>query len=84
MNNKKRMKLIKMRRNSGLKVKDIANLLGISSSYYYKIEEGIRNPTLDVSMKLSKLLGTTIEEIFFDDELDISSQCNIKKVAYGR
>jgi putative transcriptional regulator len=73
MKNKKRIILIKTRKDNGLKVKDIANSLGISASHYYKIEEGIRNPNLKVSMKLSKILGHSIEELFFDDKLDDSS-----------
>ncbi|MDK2830119.1 MAG: putative transcriptional regulator [Clostridium butyricum] len=74
MKNKKRINLIKTRKSNGLKVKDIANLLGISISHYYKIEEGIRNPNLETSIKLSQILGCTIEELFFDDKLDKTSQ----------
>ncbi|SNX54042.1 helix-turn-helix transcriptional regulator [Thermoanaerobacterium sp. RBIITD] len=74
MKNTKRINLIRIRKNNGLKVKDIANLLGISMSHYYKIEEGIRNPNLETSIKLSKILGSTIEELFSIDKLDDSSQ----------
>lgn len=84
MKNKKRTRLVEMRKNSGLKVKDIATLLGISASHYYKIEEGIRNPNLDMSLKLSKLLGATIEEIFFDNKLDNSSCNDIYLVPQGK
>jgi putative transcriptional regulator len=74
MKNTKRIRLIKIRKNSGLKVRDIAHLLGISASHYYKIEEGIRNPNLKTSMKLSRILGYSIEELFSDDKLDDSSR----------
>ena len=62
----KRKKIKELRKQYGLSVKDIANTVGISTSHYYKIEEGIRNPTLKIAKKIAEILGGNMEEIFFE------------------
>lgn len=63
--NKNRAKLKKLRTNNNLFQKDIANLLGISISYYSSIERGKRNPTLNLAKKTADLFGESIETIFY-------------------
>jgi len=69
----KRKKLKELRKKYDLSVKDIANTVGISTSHYYKIEEGIRNPTLKIAKKIAEILGKNVDEVFFEKELDVSS-----------
>jgi len=61
----KRKKLKELRKKYDLSVKDIANTVGISTSHYYKIEEGIRNPTLKIAKKIAEILGENVDEVFF-------------------
>lgn len=63
--NKNRAKLKQLRINNDLFQKDIANLLGISTSYYSSIERGKRNPTLNLAKKTADLFGESIENIFY-------------------
>ncbi|MHB8182286.1 MAG: helix-turn-helix transcriptional regulator [Candidatus Desulforudaceae bacterium] len=62
------------RQAKGLMVQDIAGKLGISESFYYKIEQGVRNPTIDLAKKIANLLGGTVDELFFTLKLDESSR----------
>jgi len=71
-----RRKLKNVRRTLGLDVSTVANKLGISESYYYKIEAGIRNPNMDLAKRLANLYGSSIEELFFSQELDTTSNNN--------
>ena len=43
----------------------ISDILGISPSYYYKIEQGIRNPNLYLAKSIAEILETNLENIFF-------------------
>jgi len=61
-----------LREKNGLTVKEIADLLGISESFYYKIESGIRNPTINLARDISNLFGKNINYIFFNEILDDS------------
>ncbi len=63
--NRNRVKLKQLRINNDLFQKDIANLLGISTSYYSSIERGKRNPTLNLAKKTVDLFGESIENIFY-------------------
>ncbi|GAB6159370.1 hypothetical protein JCM39194_25710 [Desulfotomaculum varum] len=59
--------------DKGYSVSQFAELLEISASFYYKIEKGIRNPTIELAKKIANLLGKTVDEIFFNSQLDESS-----------
>jgi len=67
-----RSNLKMLREKNGLTVKEIADLLGISESFYYKIESGIRNPTINLARDISNLFGKNINYIFFNEILDDS------------
>lgn len=47
------------------KQKEIAENIGITTSYYGMIETGIRNPSLDVAKKLSNYFNVPTDKIFF-------------------
>ncbi|WP_411680458.1 helix-turn-helix transcriptional regulator [Clostridium thailandense] len=55
-------------------VAEIATLANISSSFYYKIESGLRNPTMNLAKKISDILGKDINYLFFNDALDEMSK----------
>ena len=71
-----RKNLRQLREGSNLTVEDIAGMLGISKSYYYKIENGDRNPTINLARDISDLFGKNINYIFFNETLDkTSNEC---------
>lgn len=59
-------KIKQLRKSVGLRQEDLANLLGVSGSrqIIIAIENNKYNPTLELAMKLAKLLKTPVEDIF--------------------
>ncbi|MGB9860560.1 MAG: helix-turn-helix domain-containing protein [Moorellaceae bacterium] len=55
-----------------ISVSEMARRLNISTSFYYKIEQGIRNPTIDLAKAIADILQSTIDELFCTHELDDS------------
>jgi putative transcriptional regulator len=53
-----------LRKKLGLRQEDIASTLGVTRQTINAIENEKYNPTLELAMKLAKLLNTTIEELF--------------------
>jgi len=68
-----RNNLKRHRMQAGLKVEETADLVGISASFYYKIEHGSRNPTLEKAKDIANLFESTVDELFFDSGLDETS-----------
>lgn len=60
-------KIKELRKQMRLRQEDIANELGVTRQTINAIENNKYNPTLELAMKLAKLLKTPVEEIF---ELD--------------
>ncbi|MDQ7794111.1 MAG: helix-turn-helix transcriptional regulator [bacterium] len=56
-----------------LTVAEVALRLGISRSHYYKIEQGKRNPSMELGKEIADVLGTTVDVLFFGSELDAPS-----------
>ncbi|PKR79211.1 transcriptional regulator [Halalkalibacillus sediminis] len=70
-----RMNLRNIRMKQGYKEVDkLAANIGISASYYYKIEQGKRTPSIDLAKKIADALDHTVDELFFDQNLDVSSK----------
>lgn len=69
-----RENLKKARVNKGLAVAEIAMLANISPSFYYKIESGLRNPTMNLAKKISDILEKDINHLFFSNNLDKMSK----------
>ncbi|HBM74568.1 MAG TPA: transcriptional regulator [Clostridiaceae bacterium] len=63
-----RNKIRCLRKEKGLRQEDVANLLGVTRQTIIAIENDKYNPTLELAMKLARLLGATVEEIFFLDD----------------
>ena len=56
---------IKQLRNSeGLRQEDMAKILGVSRQTIIAIENDKYNPTLELAMKIARLLRLHVEEIF--------------------
>ncbi|WP_114296339.1 helix-turn-helix transcriptional regulator [Anaerobacterium chartisolvens] len=53
-----------LRKERGLRQEDMAKELGVSRQTIIAIENNKYNPTLELAMKLGRLLNTPIEDIF--------------------
>ncbi len=64
---RKNMKLSHFRLNSGLTLKEMADRIGVSKSYYEKIEAGMRNPSFNFIEKFkSKFIDVDADSLFFN------------------
>lgn len=57
-----------LRKEMGLRQDDVANIVDVSRQTIIAVENGRYNPSLELAMKLAKLFGKPIEEIFQQDE----------------
>lgn len=57
----------KLRKQLGYRQEDMATALGVTRQTINAIENEKYNPTLELGMKLARLLNTTIEELFILD-----------------
>ena len=57
----------KLRKKLGVRQEDIAIALGVTRQTINAIENEKYNPTLELAMKLAKLLNTTVDELFILD-----------------
>ena len=55
----------RLRKEAGLRQEDMAKELGVSRQTIIAIENDKYNPTLELAMKIARLLGRRVEEIFF-------------------
>ena len=54
-----------LRKAAGLRQEDLAQQLGVSRQTLIAIENDKYNPTLELAMKISRLLELHVDEIFF-------------------
>ena len=54
-----------LRKLAGLRQEDLAAKLGVSRQTIIAIENDKYNPTLELAMKIAKLLNMYVEDIFF-------------------
>lgn len=57
----------KLRKQLEYRQEDLANTLGVTRQTINAIENEKYNPTLELAMKLARLLNTTVEELFILD-----------------
>lgn len=62
------------RAKKGLNQHDLGVLVGVSRQTISLIERGDYNPSITVCLKLSKVLGVGVEEIFIYKEEDYEKQ----------
>ena len=55
---------MKLRKSEGLRQEDMAKILGVSRQTIIAIENDKYNPTLELAMKIARLLQLHVEEIF--------------------
>jgi len=63
-----RNKIKILRKELGLRQEDVANQLSVTRQTIIAIENDKYNPTLELAMKLARLLNTPVEQIFQLDE----------------
>ena len=56
-----------LRKQAGLRQEDMATQLGVSRQTIIAIENDKYNPTLELAMKIAKLLNLKVEDIIFLD-----------------
>ena len=54
-----------LRKQAGLRQEDMAQKLGVTRQTIIAIENDKYNPTPELAMKIARLLGRPVEEIFF-------------------
>lgn len=57
-----------LRKQADLRQEDLARALGVSRQTVIAIENDKYNPTLELAMKIARLLKLPVEEIFFLEE----------------
>ena len=67
MNRKKLTKLINIRKENGYNMKEMANKLGICTSYYCQIELGHRHLYYDLAKKIAKIFNLKPDDLFYED-----------------
>ena len=66
MKNKEMVNLINLRRSVALNKKAMAEKIGVSASYYYKVESGYQNPSYEFLKKFKERFPESdINELFF-------------------
>lgn len=56
-----------LRKEKGLRQEDLAGKLSVTRQTIIAVENDKYNPTLELAMKMAKLLETTVEELFILD-----------------
>ncbi len=54
------------RKDKGLKTREIAEIFGVSFQHYNDIENGRRNPSIELSMQMANFFDVPVEKFFID------------------
>lgn len=66
---------IKVRRiNLGIATEDAAEMLGISKSHFYKLEQGYRTPSTYLMVRMAKAYKCSVDDIGKDFGIDYLSE----------
>lgn len=68
----KRIKIVRQR--SGLTQDQLAEQVGLSPKYISGIERGVENPTMDILIRLAKMLGVEPYDLFLFGESEESEK----------
>jgi putative transcriptional regulator len=60
INPTKRKYLLEKRKEKKLNTKEIAQILGVSPTHYNDIENGKRNPSIELSLKISEFFNVPV------------------------
>lgn len=61
-------KLKEIRNSKNISGYELARKVNVTHSLIYMIENGTRNPSIKLAKKIAKVLNTSIDEIFFDEQ----------------
>jgi len=64
----KNLKLKSARAAKDMSQKDIADAVGVTRQTINAIEKGDYNPTVNLCIAICRVLGKTLDEIFWEDE----------------
>lgn len=64
----KNLKLKSARAALDLSQQELANKVGVSRQTINSIEKGDYNPTINLCIQICKILGKTLDELFWDAE----------------
>ncbi|MCR5405697.1 MAG: helix-turn-helix transcriptional regulator [Lachnospiraceae bacterium] len=64
----KNLKLKAARAGMDLSQEDLANKCGVSRQTISAIEKGDYNPTINLCIQICKVLGKTLDELFWEEE----------------
>jgi putative transcriptional regulator len=62
----RREKLIELRVQKGWLQEDVAKKLGITTSFYGMIEQGVRTPRIPLALAMEELFGVPVKELFLN------------------
>ena len=62
------MNLVNIRKEKGMKQKDLANEIGKTTQAISNYEVGIREPNLETLKKLAEVLDCTVDELLEDEK----------------
>ena len=65
----KNLRLKAARAGLDLSQEDLAKATGVSRQTISAIEKGDYNPTINLCIKICKVLGKTLDELFWDEEV---------------
>ena len=68
----KRIKIVRQR--NGLTQDQLAEQVGLSSKYISGIERGVENPTMDILLRVAKMLGVEPYDLFLFGESEESEK----------
>lgn len=63
----------RFRESQKLDPEEMAEKLGISTSYYYKLESGLRTPSFKILKRYKEVFGIEVDVIFFAQNMDETS-----------
>lgn len=66
----KNLKLKAARAMLDMSQKDLADAVGVSRQTINAIEKGDYNPTIKLCLAICRVLGKTLDELFWEDESD--------------
>lgn len=64
----KNLKMKAARAGLDLSQQQLADMVGVSRQTINAIEKGDYNPTIKLCLQICKALGTTLDELFWDEE----------------
>lgn len=70
---KKNYRLIALRKNADLTQAQLAAKVGADQSAISMIENGTRLPGRELMIRLAKVLGVTVEYLFFEEYYDVTT-----------